>query len=121
MDGRSVQIKVSKLVPKGKRQRDTKGLLVPGLTGRQQSTMPMRTCSKFTASRWQSRTSGPGLLTPHHAVWRNTVLSQLRKERGPEAKNVGQVPKGWKAPGTGERGASSQDDKTTGDQGSHRN
>lgn len=44
----------------------------------------MRTCSKFTASRWQSRTSGPGLLTPHHAVWRNTVLSQLRKERGPE-------------------------------------
>lgn len=114
-------MKVSKLVPEGKRQRDTKGQSVPGLTGRQQSAMFMRTCSKSTANWWQSRTSGPGLLTPHHAVWRNTVLSQLRKERGPEAKNVGQVPEGWKAPGAGERGAGSQDDKTARNQGSHRN
>ena len=52
-----------------------------GLSSGLHSATLMRTCSKSTANQWQSGTRGPGLLTPHHAARRNTVQSQLKKER----------------------------------------
>ena len=69
MDGGSVQIKVSKLAPEGKRQRDTKGPPVPGLTGRQQSAMLM---SKSVAKQ----DFGPWAADRHH-IRRFGVLSQF--------------------------------------------